>query len=118
MAPGRVRLLQDHGDERPLLIGLIHDTQHLSGLCWGAPPTRMKDCSKTLNLFSLVLFNFVCLAYYRICRGSGLGVPPPICRDPHPRFAGDRGSTPIPIPDLPESESGILKAETAEPEYH
>ena len=44
-----------------------------------------------------------------ICRGSGMGVPSPICRgpgiipDPHPRFAGDRGFIPIPIPDLPKS---------------
>ena len=44
-----------------------------------------------------------------ICRGSGVGVPPPICRGsgvhphPHPRFAGNRGSTPTPTPDLPES---------------
>ena len=44
-----------------------------------------------------------------ICRGSGMGVPSPICGGsgvhphPHPRFAGDRGSIPIPIPDLPES---------------
>ncbi len=30
-----------------------------------------------------------------ICRGSG------VHPHPHPRFAGDRGSTPIPIPDLP-----------------
>jgi hypothetical protein len=30
-------------------------------------------------------------------RGSG------VHSHPHPRFAGDRGSTPIPIPDLPES---------------
>ena len=29
--------------------------------------------------------------------------------DPDPRLAGDRGSTPIPIPDLPES--GIHPAE-------
>ena len=34
-----------------------------------------------------------------ICRGSGMGVPSPICRGsgvhphPHPRFAGDRGSS-------------------------
>ena len=38
-----------------------------------------------------------------------MGVPSPICRgpgiipDPHPRFAGDRGFIPIPIPDLPKS---------------
>jgi hypothetical protein len=44
-----------------------------------------------------------------ICRGWGMGVPSPICRGsgvhphPHPRFAGDRGSIPIPIPDSPES---------------
>ena len=44
-----------------------------------------------------------------ICRGSGMAVPSPICRGSgvhprrHPRFAGDRGSIPTAIPDLPES---------------
>ncbi len=44
-----------------------------------------------------------------ICRGSGMAVPSPISRGSgvhphrHPRFAGDRGSIPIAIPDLPES---------------
>ncbi len=46
-----------------------------------------------------------------ICRGSGMAVPSPICQcrgsgvhpHRHPRFAGDRGSIPTAIPDLPES---------------
>ncbi len=44
-----------------------------------------------------------------IRRGSGVGVPSPICRGSgvhphrHPRFAGNRGSSPTAIPDLPES---------------
>jgi hypothetical protein len=39
-----------------------------------------------------------------ICRGSGMAVPSPICRGSgvhprrHPRFAGDRGSSPSPVP--------------------
>jgi hypothetical protein len=38
-----------------------------------------------------------------ICRRSESGVHPL----PHPRFAGDRGSTPTPTPDLPLAESGV-----------
>jgi hypothetical protein len=50
-------------------------------------------------------------------RGSGAGVPPPICRGSkvqphHPRFAGDRGSSPSPVP-IGGSESVPCQAQRA-----
>jgi hypothetical protein len=55
-----------------------------------------------------------------ICRGSGMAAPSPICRGSgahprrHPRFAGDRGSIPTAIPDLPESG---IQLSTIDSEY-